>query len=225
MKFIKPFLYLVLFIVSTAVLAVAWVKQAEYTLKLRDRTQALAIQKYELGRAKILKLLDATDSTVFVNRPSDADINPRDLEAMIDRAEMEYEVPAEVIKAVIAVESGWKNSAIRYEPHLRKGADTAENRVHASSHGLMQVIPMFWKGEGPCPEEWSELYQPMTNIRCGTYVLSEAMKKTDNLRDAIKIYNCGRADCSSAEPHASKVIDTLLKDYMRELNNKVKSIK
>lgn len=225
MKLLKPLAYILLGIICLGVFIYAWIKQAEYTLVLRDRADVYLTAKYEKARAKVLHLLDATDSTVFVNRPSDADINPRDLETMIARAEQEYEVPAEVIKAVITVESGWKNSAIRYEPHLRKGADTAQNRMDASSHGLMQVIPLFWKGDGPCPEEWSELYQPMTNIRCGTYVLSEAMKRTDNIRDAIKIYNCGKADCPAAEGHASKVVDVLLKDHMGDINRKVREIK
>lgn len=169
------------------------------------------------SRAKVLKLLGAPIDTTVLRIPSN-EPNAKDLDAIIMNASATYKVPEAVIRVLITVESNWKQSSIRYEPALLKGADTTENRMLASSHGLMQVIHGIWRGHGPCPADWTELYLPHTNIMCGTYVIAEALKSADSITSAFRIYNCGRAVCPRADPYADRAVDLLVRDYLRGLN-------
>lgn len=90
-----------------------------------------------------------------------------------------YQVPPNLVKAVIMVESAWNPNAIRGEAHL---AD--------ASRGLMQVLYSTAKSLGyvGSPEG---LFDPAQNINIGTRLLRRLHDQLGNWTDAISAYNGG----------------------------------
>ena len=120
-----------------------------------------------------------------------------------------------VIEAIIDIESEGKSDAIRFEPVVfsrinRRGSD--EERMLASSHGLMQV--MGYHAARTCGlKSWAELYEPIKNLRCGTTIIQGALRSsasgksgTPNLREALVRYN-GIGE--RAELYANKVMERI----------------
>lgn len=120
-----------------------------------------------------------------------------------------------LLQSIIDVESGGKNDAIRFEPAVygrinRRGSD--EERMLASSHGLMQV--MGYHAEKTCGlKSWAELYNPTINIRCGARILLSSLQssargesRASNLRTALVRYN-GVGE--QAEKYAGKVMERI----------------
>jgi soluble lytic murein transglycosylase-like protein len=103
----------------------------------------------------------------------------------VQRAAERYTVPVEVIKAVIAQESGFKAAAYRSEP-----------RIGDASRGLMQVLERTARGLGMTgPVE--QLYTPAINIDLGTRLLAQNIKAarpthgSTILEVALSAYNAG----------------------------------
>src|SRR3972149_6856869 len=109
---------------------------------------------------------------------------------LIDRAATAFEVPAVLIKAVIAKESSFNEKAYRFE-----------SKLNDASHGLMQVlyhtaIALGFEGK---PDD---LYKPDVNIYYGTMLLSINLKCSRGKIDtAISAYNAG---WSSKRPFDAK---------------------
>ncbi|MEM6883553.1 MAG: transglycosylase SLT domain-containing protein [Verrucomicrobiota bacterium] len=108
-----------------------------------------------------------------------------------------YDVPKELIKAVI-----WRESRFRYDAH---GA--------ADERGLMQVTPaagMDWaKHEKLQHFNPDKLFNPQTNIHAGTWYLSRALKRW---KDADNPIPFALAEYNAGPVHArrwSKEIDSL----------------
>ncbi len=125
--------------------------------------------------------------------------------ALILSAARRYEVPKELIKAVI-----WRESRFQYDAH---GA--------ADERGLMQVTPaagMDWaKSERLKNFNPNDLFNPRTNINAGTWYLGRALKRwqaADNpIPFALGEYNAGPV-------HArrwSKEIDSLQAEAFLEV--------
>lgn len=102
-------------------------------------------------------------------------------EDIIESASKAYQIPVEVIKAIIRVESNWDPNAKRYESHLND-----------SSLGLMQLLTKTAKYVANNTALTAEqILQPTLNILLGTKYLKEQLNKYDNLNDAIAAYNAG----------------------------------
>lgn len=152
-------------------------------------------------------LIASTGHSVPVQRES------LTLPEIINQEATKQGIKPELIEALIEVESAWKPDAIRFEAHLLQGTGD-QARMKASSHGLMQIMG-FWAGKPPCPATtWSELYNPETNIICGTAILAHGLKQGSVYKALIE-YN-GGASCFKSEKcmaqahhHATKVMTAL----------------
>lgn len=110
-----------------------------------------------------------------------------------------YGVPASLVKAVIAAESGFQAAAVRKE--TKRATDWPEGVTEDASRGLMQVLN--WRalslGYRGAPEG---LHDPMTNIELGTRLLSiNAAILGVPWDKAISAYNGGiRPELGFGEP-------------------------
>jgi len=105
----------------------------------------------------------------------------------VSRAADAYGLDRNVYHAVIQVESG--------------GNVKAES--HVGARGLSQVMPYNAKRCGWHPDK---LWDPTHNVRCGARILSEELKRTGNIRDALTVYNCGKINCKEGKEYARKVL-------------------
>lgn len=133
-----------------------------------------------------------------------------------------HNLKPELIESIIEIESNWKPNAIRFEPHLAKGT-TDQARMQASSHGLMQILPL-WCGDKTCPtvHTWADLYNPIKNIQCGTAILAQALKESGSVHGALIAYN-GGINCkknpvclAQARVHAGKVMQALAEKMLTQ---------
>jgi len=84
----------------------------------------------------------------------------------------------------------------------------------AGARGLLQVMPQNVKGCGL--EHENQLYEVESNIRCGTQVLSEALKSQPDLIMALRYYNGGRKGVGNnpakeTQMYPAKVLNLLAK--------------
>ncbi len=104
--------------------------------------------------------------------------HPRDYREIVEDCSSRYAVPEAVIYAVIKCESGFDSSAV--------------SRVGAI--GLMQLMPQTFSDLCALTgEHYDEglLYDPETNIRYGTYLLSLLYQKYGNWETSYAAYNAG----------------------------------
>ena len=99
---------------------------------------------------------------------------------IVQEKAQKYDVPAPLIKAVIAQESAFKAEALREEPQIR-----------TRSRGLMQLLETTASGLGfrgiPI-----ELHDPEKNIELGTKLLAQNFKTANGNWDvALSAYNAG----------------------------------
>lgn len=135
-----------------------------------------------------------TPASVPRRAPTDSELN-----AAIAAASAEFDIPFEVIEAVIYRESMFDLAAIRYEPWLDR-RNPELDAGQASSWGLMQV--MGWHaGKAPCAfvHQPIELVDITNNIRCGTAILAQARSEHGgDIRRALIAYNASH-DCAVTE--------------------------
>lgn len=86
----------------------------------------------------------------------------------------QYEVPTEVIIAVIATESSYRPGVVG----------------KAGEQGFMQIHPINfkWLTESLGVTDFSD---PKQNILCGVYMLSKLYSKYDTRTEVLMCYNCG----------------------------------
>lgn len=141
------------------------------------------------------------------------------LEPLVELKAKAVGLQPDLVKALIDVESSWKVDAIKFEPKLLRGP-TEEDRMIASSHGLLQILGS-WAKAGSCPgvNSWADLYDPAKNISCGVKILAEAKAKTGSVRKALMAYNggirCASQSCPAAEVHAQKVLASFAEKLSR----------
>lgn len=105
---------------------------------------------------------------------------PRDYSQWVEKYSSEYGIPEYVVYSVIKVESNYNASALS----------------SAGAVGLMQITPetfdwlQFLLHED---YETGMLYDPETNIRYGTYLLSYLYAEFENWDTAFAAYNAGMA--------------------------------
>ena len=102
-------------------------------------------------------------------------------EDIIDSASKSYQIPVEVIKAVIRVESNWDPNAKRYEAH-----------INDTSWGLMQLLTNTARYVAGNPAlTSSQILQPTLNIMLGTKYLRDQLNKYGTMDAALAAYNAG----------------------------------
>lgn len=139
---------------------------------------------------------------------------PMDLNSIIDREAAAQGLRRELIDALIEVESTGKKSAIAKNPEQEaKGV----SEMLAAAHSYMQVQGRH-AGTTLCPEakDWSDLYIPEINIRCGIRILKYELQTYQSVYLALGAYNGGpraikdgRIIFEESRQHAERVMISL----------------
>ena len=111
------------------------------------------------------------------------------IEAEVDRAAKAYQLHPRLLHALVKVESGYRQLAVS----------------PVGARGLSQVMPANHRRCGL--KSAGELFDPVSNLRCGALILREEIDRLGNLRDALTVYNCGRVQCQEGKQYAQKVIN------------------
>jgi soluble lytic murein transglycosylase-like protein len=128
---------------------------------------------------------------VEVERPK------RPLADLIAEIAPKYDINPLVLTAIVERESGGKNNAIRFEPgQMARAAKLSKNpeqqRMLASSHGVAQVMGWWAPQLGI---DWSDLYDPETNLEVACKIMKHGMdrhkgeRKAKQIRLALAEYN------------------------------------
>ena len=120
-----------------------------------------------------------------------------DIETYIQTASASYSVPVPLIKAIIKIESDYRPSVYKQEPHVKD-----------ASWGLMQVLLSTAKWiSGNNDLTASQLMDPSFNIYVGTKYLAYLMGRYSKLTDVMAAYNAGspRLDASGKYVNQSYV--------------------
>lgn len=115
------------------------------------------------------------------------------IEAEVDRAAKAYRLPPKLLHALVKVESGYKYKAV--------------SKVGA--RGLSQVMPFNATRCGL--RDAGELFDPVSNLRCGALILRQELDRLGNLRDALSVYNCGKVHCAPGQQYAKTVLSLYTK--------------
>lgn len=137
---------------------------------------------------------------------------PRQYEETVTKYSVEYGVPEYVIYAVIRTESGFDSGA----------------RSSAGALGLMQIMPDTFDWMLTRTHDGYEsgmLYDPDTNIKYGTYLLSYLYLKYNNWENVYAAYNAGYARVDGWLSEAGKEPNEKLGDIpIDETRNYVKKV-
>ena len=118
--------------------------------------------------------------SVFGDR-MDIKNHPREFAEYVEKYAAEYGIPEYVVYGVMAVESDFQSNVV-----------TDDGRI-----GLMQLDAGTYAWIGALLGQTAEsgiLYDPETNIRCGTYLLAFLYTEYGNWRTALTAYEAGRAE-------------------------------
>lgn len=120
-----------------------------------------------------------------------------------------YRVPTKMLEPVLAAaEHNGRNSGI--DPLLivaMMAIESSFNPVAVSSmgaQGLMQVIPRFHMDKIGDARGKNPLFDPQINVRVGTQVLAEGLRRFGSLQAALQYYGGARSDPKAA--YANKVL-------------------
>ena len=162
-------------------------------VKLEDKATS-TYQSSKLGRY-VEALRSYEDNGTAVVQKADTRI-------LIQSVANIYGVKADLIQALIQVESNNKPDAIGFNPHL----EPKYGKMGAADHSLMQVNGQ-WVNTKMCPEAqtWKDLYKPEVNLTCGTRILADAIRSTKSIEDALVVYNCGKTNCEKGRQYAQKI--------------------
>lgn len=130
------------------------------------------------------------EETAEITPVYDTPLEP-ELQSYIIRLCEQYQIPPELVLAVIEKESG---------------CDAAATGDSGNSQGLMQIQPR-WHKERMTRLACTDLYDPRQNVTVGVDILAELLDKYDTEK-ALVIYNCGEtggAGISSSEYSRSVV--------------------
>lgn len=110
------------------------------------------------------------------------------IEAEVTRAAKSYRLAPRLLHALVKVESGYSQGAVS----------------PVGARGLSQVMPFNASRCGL--HDADQLFDPVSNLRCGALILRQELDRLGNLRDALTVYNCGRVNCAEGKKYAKKVL-------------------
>jgi len=175
----------------------------------------------------LVPLVALTAGFIMINREPDVLIErvkvevpkgEEKIEDLINEIPSSYGVSKIVVQSIITRESGGDSKAIRFEAHhMSRASKFSKNpdqqRMYASSHGLMQV--MAWHMP-PLGLSWTDLYDKRTNIEVGTKILRNCLDKHKNKSKYQQYY--GALTCyNGSEKYAQEVMSEIGKALINEV--------
>lgn len=136
------------------------------------------------------------------------------LERVIEYVAKTHELPIDLIKAVVQVESSWNPWATRFEPgwkyfldpfRYKWGTNEMTERVHQqTSWGLMQIMGTVARElgyQGSLPR----LCDPQLGLELGAKKLQASIKRYGNV-GGIQAYNAGKPGTDKGKEYHAKVM-------------------
>ncbi|MFZ5453554.1 MAG: lytic transglycosylase domain-containing protein [Thermodesulfobacteriota bacterium] len=154
----------------------------------------LSSRNRNLGRASSASGSEAERLFRSAGYRSGQSVDPKAFEGMIKNAAARHQVPEELVKAVIKVESNFNPDATS----------------HMGAMGLMQLMPGTARDLGV-----QRPYDPAENINGGTKYLRELLDRYDgNVAKAVAAYNCGMGNVEKGRlPQETRNYLQLVKRY------------
>ena len=119
---------------------------------------------------------------IFISKkPIQKFLYPVKYEKQVFEASKEFDVPPELVFAVIRTESSFRPEAVS----------------HMDAHGLMQITydTFQWAKEKLHGKEtYDDIFSPDVNIRYGTFILSYLIEDFESEQVALAAYNAGRGN-------------------------------
>jgi soluble lytic murein transglycosylase-like protein len=180
MKFFAQTLFAISVLVFGFALGLRYQKRVE---SLNEMHALVRVQKNKLGELREANLRLRTE--VLLREFLD-DVRLRlpratvqDIAASIAGASARYELPPEMILAVIRIESAFNVNALSH-----KGAVGLMQILPSTAQEIAQELRMEWRGE-------DLLRDPSANIEMGAYYLTKLIAQFDSLAVALAAYNHG----------------------------------
>ena len=151
---------------------------------------------------------------VFVVSELEKQFYPREYKDCVETYADKYDVPSELVYAVIQTESNFEAKVIS----------------DAGAHGLMQLMPetFQWISKNLMnePEPTGDIIDPETNIKYGTYYLHYLKERFGNWETAVAAYNAGhnRVDSWLKDSRYSDDGKTLKRIPIKETENYVEKV-
>jgi soluble lytic murein transglycosylase-like protein len=148
-------------------------------------------------KTKIIKLLK---SILELLEGDYMKTNKNKYDDIIEKYSNKYDIPKNIIKAIIKTESDFNTNAIRYETNYRWLVEPfdkfhwhteTERITQKISFGLMQIMGAVAREKGFDGQFLTELLKPEIGIKYGCKHLHDFYKRYNNLEDAISSYNQG----------------------------------
>lgn len=174
-------------------------------LEMKKDLEVLDTKVEELKDLPVAKIIIEEPSTIYLDRQvyykeaqEPVIFTERDnWNAYIDEISSSYNIPPQVIKSVIQVESGWNPNA----------KDSTGYHV-----GLMQISTR-WQADRAKRLGVVDMMDPYGNILIGTSYLADTLKETGDLAWALMIYNEGYI--SAYQKHTSGIVSAYASEVMK----------
>lgn len=164
--------------------------------------------------------LDGDAHNPFDAALAEAHAVPLDDAAYFDDAAPALELSPEMLRVRDYVARRYRVSAVALEPVLAAAEESAREigvdpllvvaviavessfnpfaESHMGAQGLMQVIPRFHMDKIGDEAGEDALFDPMLNVRVGTLVIDEGLRRYGSLQEALQYYGGARSDPTAA---------------------------
>jgi soluble lytic murein transglycosylase-like protein len=135
---------------------------------------------------------------------------------MADAAALSHDLDANLVKAIITVESNWNPKVSRFEPAWRYTVfprawasrvgvtELTEITLQSMSIGLTQVMGSVAREFG-FADNLSDLFRPEVNLEYGCRKLASLVKKYPDEMDVIASYNAGSPRLTAGKLYENQV--------------------
>ncbi len=207
MKFFIYTLISIVMVVAGFVLGVDY----QQHLESLDQVQSLVqVQRAKIDTLRVEKLQLHTGimlrdylSEVRVRLPQET---MQDMSESITNASVKFDVPPEMILAIIRIESTFDTAAVS-----NKGAIGLMQLMPATARQVAEELRIDWPGV-------EILEHPATNIEMGTYYFTKLLARFENMAVALAAYNHGPTRISNLEQAEAELPMGYSRKVLRHFN-------